>query len=90
MTERAEQIVAELAANATLYGRIQGRGFRIALRLDPRAGILRIAVSDSRGDRIPAFPTAHLPHEEAESGRGLLLVTAGASISHRATEDSQV
>ena len=48
VTERAEQIVAELAANAALHGRVQGRDFQLALVLDPANGTLRIAVSDAR------------------------------------------
>ncbi|MCQ0024978.1 ATP-binding protein [Streptomyces somaliensis DSM 40738] len=75
-TERAEQIVAELAANAALHGRVRGRDFRLALRLDTATGTLRIAVSDARGDRLPVLVTAPLPEENAESGRGLLLVDA--------------
>lgn len=73
VTERAEQIVAELAANAALHGRVRGRDFRLAL--DATAGTLRIAVSDGRGDQIPVPATTARP-EEAESGRGLVLVTA--------------
>ncbi|MGW3728918.1 ATP-binding protein [Streptomyces sp. NPDC000851] len=75
VTERAEQIVAELAANSALHGRVQGRDFRLALTLDTTTGTLRIAVSDARGDHIPV-PTTTAQPEEAESGRGLLLVTA--------------
>ncbi|AOR30843.1 hypothetical protein BFF78_07055 [Streptomyces fodineus] len=71
--ERAEQIVAEIAANAALHGRVQGRDFRLALTLDTATGMLRIAVSDARGDHLPA-PTTDARPEEAESGRGLLLV----------------
>ncbi|MGW1809154.1 ATP-binding protein [Streptomyces sp. NPDC002078] len=75
--ERAEQIVAELAANAALHGRVQGRDFRLAFTLDTALGMLRIAVSDARGDHLPAPTTDARPdEEEAESGRGLLLVTA--------------
>ncbi|MFF5471904.1 ATP-binding protein [Streptomyces achromogenes] len=73
--ERAEHIVAELAANAAVHGRVRGRSFRLVLRVDTTAGTLRVAVSDARGDRLPApAPTAR--PEEAESGRGLLLVAA--------------
>ncbi|MEU1705103.1 ATP-binding protein [Streptomyces sp. NPDC005706] len=76
VAERAEQIVAELAANAALHGRVQGRDFRLTLHLDPTAGLLRIAVTDARGDRLPS-PTADLTAPpDAESGRGLLMVTA--------------
>ncbi|WP_236238885.1 ATP-binding protein [Streptomyces sp. CC228A] len=72
VSERAERIVAELAANAVLHGRVRGRDFRLRLRLDPSAGTLRIEVTDARGERAPA------PGREAdgggEGGRGLLLV----------------
>jgi anti-sigma regulatory factor (Ser/Thr protein kinase) len=72
--ERAEQIVAELAANAALHGRVPGRGFRLALTLDSATGILRIEVTDSRGEKPPVL----LSNAESgsESGRGLLLVAA--------------
>lgn len=49
MTERAEHIVAELAANAALHGRAQGRDFRLALILDNTTGVLRISVTDAKG-----------------------------------------
>ncbi|MFD5448452.1 ATP-binding protein [Streptomyces sp. NPDC003470] len=75
VAERAEHIVAELAANAALHGRVQGRDFRLALELDTATGTLRIAVSDAHGDRQPS-PVAVSGQEEAESGRGLLLVDA--------------
>ncbi|NIL50946.1 ATP-binding protein [Streptomyces sp. 2BBP-J2] len=77
VAERAEHIVAELAANAALHGRVQGRDFRLALDLDAATGTLRIEVSDAHGDRQP-WPAA-VPEEEAESGRGLLLVDALAN-----------
>ncbi|MFE3769602.1 ATP-binding protein [Streptomyces sp. NPDC059122] len=71
--ERGEQIVAELAANAVLHGRVRGRDFRLALALDAEAGTLRIEVADARGERAPVLDTSSA---EAESGRGLLLVEA--------------
>ncbi|MEU9480175.1 ATP-binding protein [Streptomyces sp. NPDC048191] len=76
MVERAEQIVAELAANAALHGRVQGRDFRLALRLDPTAGLLRIAVTDARGDLMPSAVTDFETRSDSETGRGLLIVTA--------------
>ncbi|MFE5005487.1 ATP-binding protein [Streptomyces sp. NPDC056696] len=87
VTERAEQIVAELAANAALHGRLQGRDFRLALTLDPAAGLLRIAVTDARGDQLPCPSTDFETPPDAESGRGLLLVTAladrwGVDLTH--------
>ncbi|ANB09858.1 hypothetical protein SAM40697_5905 [Streptomyces ambofaciens] len=72
--ERAEHVVAELAANAALHGRVQGRDFLLALTLDDAAGTLRIAVSDMRGEHLPAIPSERSP--DHESGRGLLLVDA--------------
>ncbi|MFJ2823914.1 ATP-binding protein [Streptomyces toxytricini] len=78
VTERVEQIVAELTAHAVLHGWAQGRDFRVSLTLDAGYGCLRIAVTDCRGGRRPVpGPGAGRP-EEAESGRGLLLVAAFA------------
>ncbi|WP_411147578.1 ATP-binding protein [Streptomyces sp. A30] len=75
VTERAEQIVAELAANAALHGRVPGRDFRLALVLDRAAGTLRIAVSDARGGQLPAS-AGECEANDGESGRGLVLVAA--------------
>ncbi len=74
VAERAVQIVAELAANAALHGRVPGRGFRLALTLDNSTGILRIEVTDSRGEKLPVLTSDAQPG--SESGRGLLLVAA--------------
>ncbi|MFC9949669.1 ATP-binding protein [Streptomyces prasinus] len=71
ITEAAEHLVAELAANAATHGRLTGRDFRLAL-LD-RVGILRIEVTDTRGDDLPR---PGRPAPDTESGRGLLLVEA--------------
>ncbi|MGW5663284.1 ATP-binding protein [Streptomyces sp. NPDC003758] len=79
VTERAEQIVAELAANATLHGRVQGRDFRLTLTLDTATGTLRIAVTDARGDKLPA-PADEPGADSLESGRGLLIVAALATV----------
>ncbi|MFE4051076.1 ATP-binding protein [Streptomyces sp. YIM B13518] len=76
VADRAEQIVAELAANAALHGRVQGRDFRLTLTHDPAAGVLRIAVTDARGDRLPSPVADFATPSDDESGRGLLLVTA--------------
>ena len=67
----AEQIVAELAANAATHGRVPGRDFRLTLYVV--GGTLRIEVTDTRGDRLPR-PARPAP--DATSGRGLLLVAA--------------
>lgn len=56
-----------------------GRNFELALTLD--ADVLRIEVSDTRGERRPPAPGMATPSPApfAESGRGLLLVQAVAS-----------
>ncbi|MEV7614592.1 ATP-binding protein [Streptomyces sp. NPDC089799] len=75
--EDAAQIVAELAGNAVTHGRVPGRGFRLSLDLWP-GRTLRIEVADTRSEAEP--PVAVQPPEpEAESGRGLLLVSALAA-----------
>ncbi|MFD3418390.1 ATP-binding protein [Streptomyces decoyicus] len=68
----ARLIVAELAANAVLHGRVAGRSFRLVLAV-ARPGTLRIEVTDTRGDRLPVC-TPGVGGALAESGRGLLLV----------------
>ncbi|MQS39314.1 ATP-binding protein [Streptomyces katsurahamanus] len=70
--DTAAHIVAELAANAATHGRVQGRDFR--LTVTERGGILRIEVTDTRGDRFPV--RRRDAAEEDESGRGLVLVEA--------------
>ncbi|MGY1396638.1 ATP-binding protein [Streptomyces coelicolor] len=77
LTERAELVVAELAANAVLHGRVPGRCFRLTLVIDPSAGRLRVEVSDARGDLRPlAFPADTEVDPLSTSGRGLTLVAA--------------
>ncbi|MFF6876953.1 ATP-binding protein [Streptomyces sp. NPDC012474] len=73
--EAAAQVVAELASNAVLHGRVQGRDFRLALRLHAD-GTLRIEVTDARGDRVPRLPEPVA--DGAETGRGLRIVSAYA------------
>ncbi|WP_405447071.1 ATP-binding protein [Streptomyces erythrochromogenes] len=73
----AAQVVAELAANAVTHGRVRGRNFRLALRIAP-GPTLRIEVTDTRREfGQPALCVA--PDAEAESGRGLVLVSALAA-----------
>ncbi|QOV47234.1 ATP-binding protein [Streptomyces chromofuscus] len=73
--EGSAHVVAELAANAVTHGRVPGRDFRLTLLL--RAdGTLRVEVTDARGDRVPRIGDPG--GECAESGRGLLLVSAYA------------
>jgi anti-sigma regulatory factor (Ser/Thr protein kinase) len=71
VSDAAAQVVAELAANAVTHGRVPGRDFELRLLLTPEA--LRIEVSDARGEHGPA-PAE--PALDAETGRGLLLLTA--------------
>ncbi|MEU3992341.1 ATP-binding protein [Streptomyces platensis] len=77
LTERAETVVAELAANAVLHGRSPGRSFRLTLVLDPSGGRLRVEVTDTRGDLLP-----HIPSTDTDTlhtcGRGLSLVATVA------------
>lgn len=68
-------IVAELASNAVLHGRVPGRDFRLRLKLHSD-GTLRIEVTDARGDRLPSTPAPVA--DDLESGRGLRIVTAYA------------
>ncbi|MFJ9173229.1 ATP-binding protein [Streptomyces sp. NPDC102360] len=74
LTERAELVVAELAANAATHGRLPGRDFRLALTYDAASHRLRIETTDARGDRFPHHPPTSAPLPT--SGRGLLLVSA--------------
>ncbi|MFE9452386.1 ATP-binding protein [Streptomyces sp. NPDC006739] len=73
----ATLLVAELATNAALHGRVSGRDFRLRLTLHPADPALRIEVTDTRPDRRPPAP-GHLPSPspESDSGRGLVLVEA--------------
>ncbi|MFD3735416.1 ATP-binding protein [Streptomyces sp. NPDC058632] len=71
-------VVAELAANAVLHGRVPGRDFELRLTCDRTAGLVRVEVSDTH----PAHPElpepAGRPAADTEGGRGLLLVEAVA------------
>lgn len=75
-------VVAELAANAVLHGRVPGRDFELRLTYDRSAGLVRVEVSDTHPAR-PQPPEAAPepapePAADAEGGRGLLLVAAVA------------
>ena len=68
-------VVAELAANAALHGRVPGRGFELSLERTEE--VIRIEVSDTKTERRPPEPGALLPPQpDADSGRGLLIVQA--------------
>ncbi|MBT2525996.1 ATP-binding protein [Streptomyces sp. ISL-99] len=64
-------IVAELAANAVTHGRVPGRDFHLAVTLAPALATVRIDVTDTRTERVPAVAP---PSDDRDSGRGLLLV----------------
>ncbi|WP_030382171.1 MULTISPECIES: ATP-binding protein [unclassified Streptomyces] len=67
-------VVAELAANAVLHGRVPGRDFALSLFHDESRGVLRIEVADTH----PALPARKAPAPDEDGGRGLLLVEAVA------------
>ncbi|MEV5968550.1 ATP-binding protein [Streptomyces sp. NPDC051921] len=69
----AELVVAELANNAVTHGRVPGRDFEVRLTLGE--GLLRVEVSDTRGEREPR-PAAEASRHPAENGYGLPLVAA--------------
>jgi anti-sigma regulatory factor (Ser/Thr protein kinase) len=71
LSDTAQHLVAELAANAVTHGRVPGRDFELRLLLLRPADTLRIEVSDARGDRTLRF-LAGAPEDEC--GRGLVLV----------------
>ncbi|MFJ7329432.1 ATP-binding protein [Streptomyces cyaneofuscatus] len=75
-SETAAHIVAELAANASVHGRVQGRDFQLALAVSENT--LRIEVTDTRGHSVPPGPGAVKAPEDdyGEHGRGLLIVEA--------------
>ncbi len=79
-SEAVALVVAELAANAVLHGRVPGRDFELRLRCDRAAGAVRVEVSDTHPGRPePADPDQEAEQAgEAEGGRGLLLVEAVA------------
>jgi anti-sigma regulatory factor (Ser/Thr protein kinase) len=81
LSDTAALLVAELATNAAIHGRVPDRDFELRLTLD--AHTLTVEVSDPRGEHRPPVPgSASFPNSPdplAESGRGLLLVDALAS-----------
>ncbi|WP_031005279.1 ATP-binding protein [Streptomyces sp. NRRL F-5727] len=76
LSDTSALIVAELAANAVLHGRVPRRDCELALLYSPGLH-LRIDVSDTRGERRPEARTAAGPLDEG--GRGLVLVGALAT-----------
>lgn len=77
-SETVALVVAELAANAVLHGRVPGRDFELRLRCDRPAGVVRVEVADTH----PGCPKPPQPGQDpadTEGGRGLLLVDAVAT-----------
>ena len=77
-SEAVALVVAELAANAVLHGRVPGRDFELRLRCDRAAGLVRVEVSDTHPGR-PKPPEPIPDPVDGDGGRGLLLVAAVAS-----------
>jgi anti-sigma regulatory factor (Ser/Thr protein kinase) len=69
-------VVAELAANAVLHGRLPGRDFELRLLQHPE--MIRIEVSDTRPERVPAILQPTPADDVQEHGHGLLLIAAYA------------
>ncbi|MGJ3559139.1 ATP-binding protein [Streptomyces sp. INA 01156] len=72
VNETLTLITAELAANAVRHGHVPGRDFHLRLTATPE--VLRVEVTDTRIEQMPP-PSVHEASDDAESGRGLLLVT---------------
>ncbi|MFF1921043.1 ATP-binding protein [Streptomyces sp. NPDC058221] len=71
-------LVAELAANAVLHGRVPGRDFELRLVYAHGTGVVRIEVSDTH-ERWPELSAVEQPDADADGGRGLLIVEAVAA-----------
>ncbi|MFJ5515642.1 ATP-binding protein [Streptomyces griseoluteus] len=71
--DAVELIVAELAANAVTHGRVPGRDAELRLCRQDGDGLVRIEVSDTRGEGLPVVREAG---SGEDGGRGLVLVTA--------------
>jgi anti-sigma regulatory factor (Ser/Thr protein kinase) len=75
--ETVTLIAAELAANAVRHGHVPGRDFhlRLTVRVSGGTGIFRVEVSDTRTECRPVSGTPVRPPLDADSGRGLYLVS---------------
>lgn len=73
--DRLTLIAGELAANAVRHGHVPGRDFRLSLTTTDTTAtqaVVRVEVTDTRGELRPA---CRVTGPDAESGRGLLLVS---------------
>nr|WSW67193.1 ATP-binding protein [Streptomyces sp. NBC_00995] len=73
LSDTVALLVAELAANAVLHGRVPGRDFELRLVHTYGTGVVRVEISDTHEAR-PDPAAASRPDPEAEGGRGLLVV----------------
>ncbi|MFF4860966.1 ATP-binding protein [Streptomyces sp. NPDC001231] len=71
-------VVAELAANAVLHGRVPGSDFELRLTYDRTAGLVRVEVSDTHPGHPELPESAAQASVDADGGRGLFLVEAVA------------
>lgn len=78
LSDTVALLVAELAANAVLHGRVPGRDFELRLVYAYGTGVVRVEISDTHEDR-PDTDAAPRPDLEADGGRGLLIVEALAA-----------
>ncbi|WP_030321494.1 ATP-binding protein [Streptomyces flavochromogenes] len=69
-------VVAELASNSGLHGRVPGRDFELRLLLAPGGSAVRVEVSDTHPRRPEAPPAEHPPVPGEDGGRGLVIVDA--------------
>ncbi|WP_406725210.1 ATP-binding protein [Streptomyces sp. GD-15H] len=72
--DSVELVVAELARNAVTHGRVPGRDAELRLTVEPCGRLVRVEVSDARGERRPVRARGERP--DMDGGRGLTLVEA--------------
>lgn len=77
LSDTVALLVAELAANAALHGRVPGRDFELRLVYTYGTGVVRIEVSDTHETR-PDPSVVERPDPVADGGRGLFIVEAVA------------
>jgi anti-sigma regulatory factor (Ser/Thr protein kinase) len=71
-------IAAELTANSVRHGHVPGRDFHLRLTATATSSggaILRIEATDTRSERRPPDGVSEPPSPDAETGRGLYLVS---------------
>ncbi|WP_285564775.1 ATP-binding protein [Streptomyces sp. RTGN2] len=78
LSDTVALLVAELAANAVLHGRVPGRDFELRLVYAYGTGVVRVEISDTHEAR-PDPAAAPRVDPEADGGRGLLIVEETAA-----------